>query len=144
MASRRWPRRGRLLGVTSGATADGRAITIARFESEAVARTNSERPEQGAWWAETAKYYDGDAVFTETSDVEEFLGGGSNDAGFVQVMKSHDVDRDAMVRMDRMFEKHALRTRRHGLIQGIDRHRTCSGQCCGSLVAKIGGVAIAL
>lgn len=76
------------------------------------------RPEQGAWWAETAKYYDGDAVFTETSDVEEFLGGGSNDAGFVQVMKSHDVDRDAMVRMDQMFEKHAgLRPELIGLIR---------------------------
>ena len=35
------------LGVTAGVTADGRAITIARFESEAQARANGDRPEQG-------------------------------------------------------------------------------------------------
>ena len=34
------------LGSTSGITPDGRSITLARFESEAAARANSERPEQ--------------------------------------------------------------------------------------------------
>ena len=87
------PRAVGFLGVTSGSTADGRAITIARFESEAAARANSDRPEQDAWWAETAKSYDGGVTFTESSDVQEFLGGGSNDAGFVQVMKTAEVDR---------------------------------------------------
>lgn len=93
------------LGVTSGVTADGRAITIARFESEKAARANSERAEQGAWWAEMSKNYDGDVTFTESSDVEEFLGGGSNDAGFVQVMKSAGVDRARMARVDEAFTK---------------------------------------
>jgi hypothetical protein len=95
------------LGVTSGATADGRAITIARFESEAAARANSERPEQSGWWAEMSKYYDGEVSFTESSDVEEPLGGGSNDAGFVQVMKSRGVDRARMARLDEQLEKFA-------------------------------------
>ena len=40
------------LGVTSGVTADGRAITIARFESEEAAKANAARPEQSAWWSE--------------------------------------------------------------------------------------------
>lgn len=88
------------LGVTSGSTTDGRAITIARFESEAKARNNSDRPEQGAWWAETAKYYDGDVTFSESDDVQEILGGGSDRAGFVQVMKIADVDRARIERVD--------------------------------------------
>ena len=35
----------------------------ARFESEEAAQANSDRPEQGAWWAETAKVFDGEATF---------------------------------------------------------------------------------
>jgi hypothetical protein len=93
------------LGVTAGVTADGRAITIARFESEEAARANSNRPEQSAWWSEMAKYYDGEPSFTETSDVQQFLGGGSNDAGFVQIMKSSGVDRARMAKVDEAFEK---------------------------------------
>jgi hypothetical protein len=93
------------LGVTSGVTADGRSITIVRFESESAARANSQRPEQGAWFAETAKYYDGDPTFTESSDVEEFLGGGTDKAGFVQVMKTKNVDRATMHKLDEQFEK---------------------------------------
>jgi hypothetical protein len=94
------------LGVTAGTTADGRAITIARFESEEAARANSERPEQGEWWAETAKLYDGEPTFTESSDVTEWMGGGSNDAGFVQVMKSTGADRAKLEEMDKAFEPH--------------------------------------
>ena len=36
------------LGVTAGVTADGRTVAIVRFEDEASARANSERPEQAA------------------------------------------------------------------------------------------------
>ncbi|HET6873682.1 MAG TPA: hypothetical protein VFH70_02825 [Acidimicrobiales bacterium] len=93
------------LGVTAGATSDGRSITIARFDSEAAARANSERPEQGAWWAETAKYYDGEVTFTESSDVQELLRCESDDAGFVQVMKISDVDRARMERLDHEISK---------------------------------------
>jgi hypothetical protein len=95
-----------VLGVTAGSTADGRAITIARFESEEAARANSERPEQGAWWAETAKLYDGEPSFTESSDVTLWMGGGSNDAGFVQVMKSTGANRAKLEEMDAAFEPH--------------------------------------
>ena len=65
------------LGVTSGVAADGRSIAIVRFESEADARANSDRPEQSAWWSETEKYLGDDVSFTESSDVTPFLGGGS-------------------------------------------------------------------
>lgn len=93
------------LGSTSGVTDDGRAITIARFESENTARANSERPEQGAWWADTAKFFEGDVAFTESSDVTEFLRGGSDDAGFVQIMKVAGVDRARVERLDGSLEQ---------------------------------------
>jgi len=94
------------LGVTAGATADGRTIAIVRFEDEAAARANGERPEQGAWFQEMAKLYDGEPSFTESSDTTEWLGGGSNDAGFVQVMKSTGVDRAVLEKMDEVFAQY--------------------------------------
>jgi hypothetical protein len=95
------------VGVTAGATADGRFILFPRFESEAAARANSERPEQGAWWEGTAPLFDGEVSFVESSDVTEFMGGGSNDAGFVQVMKFTGADRAKLEQMDAVFEKSA-------------------------------------
>lgn len=95
------------LGTTAGVTADGRSIAVVRFESAEAAQANSERPEQGAWWSEMEACFDGDVSFADSSDVVTFLGGGSDDAGFVQVMKSHDLDRRAVERMDRLFEEHA-------------------------------------
>lgn len=94
------------LGSTSGVTDDGKGIAFARFESAAAAKANSERPEQGKWWAETEKCYSGNVTFTDSEDTEEFLGGGSNDAGFVQVMRG-TADRDQMHALDAGFEEHA-------------------------------------
>lgn len=92
------------LGVTAGVTADGRTIAIVRFEDEASARANSARPEQAKWFEGMAKLYDGEPAFTESTDVTEWMGGGSNDAGFVQVMKSTGVDRATVEKMDAAFE----------------------------------------
>lgn len=94
------------LGTTAGVTPDGRAIAVVRFESRDAAAANSERPEQGAWWSEMEQCYDGEVSFAESEDVQTFLGGGSNDAGFVQVMKAHGVDRAAVDRLDTLFEAH--------------------------------------
>ncbi|MCZ7531539.1 MAG: hypothetical protein M5U31_15105 [Acidimicrobiia bacterium] len=66
---------------------DGRAVLIARFESAEAAKANSERPEQGEWWAETEKCFDGGVDFVDSEEVDIWLGGGSDDAGFVQIMK---------------------------------------------------------
>jgi hypothetical protein len=49
------------------------------------------------------KLYDGEPTFKESSDVTEWMGGGSDDAGFVQVMKSTGVDRAQMEKMDAAF-----------------------------------------
>jgi len=79
------------LGTTAGVTDDGRFIVLARFESELAARRNSERPEQGNWWAETEKCLN-TAEFLESASVETLLGGGNNNAGFVQLMRGHVKD----------------------------------------------------
>jgi hypothetical protein len=95
------------LGVTSGITEDGRSIALVRFESAEAARANSERAEQSAWWAETEKYFDGEVEFAESSDVTEYLGGGSNEAGFVQIMKVAGIDRATVERLDGSFDQFA-------------------------------------
>lgn len=73
------------LGSTAGITPNGEAILIARFEDEAAAAANSARPEQGEWWAQLEGNLS-KAEFFDSSEVDEFLGGGSDDASFVQVM----------------------------------------------------------
>jgi hypothetical protein len=98
------PGAGGFLGSTAGVTEDGKGIAFARFESAAAAQANSDRPEQGAWWNETAKCYSGDVTFTDSEDTETFLGGGSNDAGFVQIMRG-TADRDELHTMDAVFEQ---------------------------------------
>ncbi len=80
------------LGSTSGLTADGRFFASIRFETAEQARANSDRPEQGAWWADTEKCV-ADVEFHDCNRVETLLGGGSNDAKFVQVMRGHVEDR---------------------------------------------------
>lgn len=75
------------LGSTFGVTADGDAVGVARFESAEAAARNSDRPEQGEWWAETEKLFSGPVTFHDSSDVDVFLAGGSDAAGFVQVMQ---------------------------------------------------------
>src|SRR5687768_13252868 len=81
------------VGSTSGVSDDGTFIALARFADAAAAKANSDRPEQGAWWTETSKYFDGEPSFRESTDVATMFDGGSNDAGFVQVMEGTAVDR---------------------------------------------------
>jgi hypothetical protein len=80
------------LGTTSGLSDDGTFVALARFEDAEAARRNSERPEQGAWWSETAKCFDGEVVFMNCDGVQTWLDGGSDNAGFVQIMEGHSSD----------------------------------------------------
>jgi hypothetical protein len=77
------------LGSTSGITADGRSITIVRFESEEAAEANSKRPEQSAWWDEASKAFGDDVTFHDCREVDTAFGGGTDRAGFVQVIQGH-------------------------------------------------------
>lgn len=84
------------LGSTRGVTPDGRGVLIGRFESQEAAESNSGRPEQGAWWNEMAKAFDGEPTFRNCVEVDSFFGGGSDEAGFVQVIETHAKDQAAM------------------------------------------------
>ena len=103
------------LGSTGGVTADGRGITLVRFESEEAARANSERPEQGAWWNEAVKAFDGDVAFYDCREVDSVLGGGSNEAGFVQVIQGRAKDQDTMRSRAQELEQQ-LRQRRPDIL----------------------------
>lgn len=87
------------LGATYGVTDDGEFVGVVRFESEEAARRNSERPEQGAWWSETERLFSGPCTFRDCADVTTMLRGGSDDAGFVQVLQGRVTDRDRMVEL---------------------------------------------
>jgi hypothetical protein len=106
------------LGSTSGVTADGIGIALARFESADAARRNSDRPEQGQWWAETAQVFDGDVTFHDCSDVREFGQGGSNDAGFVQIIQGRYTDLEKGLELMQRSEE-PLRELRPDVIGGL-------------------------
>jgi hypothetical protein len=74
------------LGTTCGFTADGSFVGVVRFESEAAGQANADRPEQGEWWNAFSAAFDGDVTFTNCPEVDTFGAGGSDDAGFVQIM----------------------------------------------------------
>ncbi|MGI9028576.1 MAG: hypothetical protein ACR2HP_01115 [Ilumatobacteraceae bacterium] len=95
------------LGSTAGVTDDGDAFVFARFETKVDGMANSERAEQGQWWADTEKCFDGDVRFSDSADVDSFLAGGSNDAGFVQIMRGPGIDRGRVHALDDQFEAHA-------------------------------------
>jgi hypothetical protein len=95
------------LGSTEGTTADGRFFVAARFESAEAAAANNDRPEQAAWFQEMQKVVS-DVQYHDCSEVITTLGGGSDDAGFVQVMLGTIKDRaqfDAMNAKSAEMEK---------------------------------------
>lgn len=111
------------LGTTSGLCDDGTFIALARFESEDAARRNSARPEQGAWWAETQQCFAGPVTFMDCPEVTQWLGGGSDEAGFVQIMEGHTRDQRRM---------------RELLGQGGDRIRELRPEILGGTLATYG------
>jgi hypothetical protein len=80
------------LGTTSGSCDDGTYLALVRFASAEDARRNSDRPEQAAWWREAEQCFDGPVTFMDCPQVTFWMQGGSDDAGFVQVMEGHASD----------------------------------------------------
>ncbi len=80
------------LGSTAGVADDGTYIALARFTSEEAARRNSDRPEQGEWWAQMSECFTSTPVFHESSEVDVDDHGDLDAAGFVQVMQGRTSD----------------------------------------------------
>jgi hypothetical protein len=105
------------LGATAGITPQGEFITIARFESEEAAKSNSDLPEQSAWWEETSQYL-ADPMFHDCTEVDTFAAGGSDDAGFVQVIQGKTKDVAKSRELDSRMEE-GMREARPDVIGGI-------------------------
>jgi hypothetical protein len=106
------------LGSTGGVTEDGEFFIAARFESEEAAQKNSDRPEQGEWYNEMIQNIEGEPTFTNYTEVETFLDGGSDDAGFVQAMQGKVSDIERARALDEQFSSSA-REHRPDLIGGF-------------------------
>jgi hypothetical protein len=105
------------LGSTFGITPDGEFIVIARFESQEAAKANSDSPQQGAWWEETSQYVE-DTMFHDCTEVELMQEGGSDDAGFVQVMQGQVSDVEKARRLDDSM-RDTMRDARPDVIGGL-------------------------
>jgi hypothetical protein len=84
------------LGGTYGFTDDDQFVGVVRFDSREHAMANSDRPEQGAWAKRFTGALSGPPEFRDCDEVIEFLDGGSDDAGFVQVIQGRAGDLDAL------------------------------------------------
>ncbi len=84
------------LGGTYGFTDDDQFVGVVRFETHEAARENSERPEQGAWAERFLALLDGSAEFHDCDDVTLMMDGGSDRAGFVQVIRGRVSEPDRL------------------------------------------------
>jgi hypothetical protein len=82
------------LGGTYGFTDDDRFLGIVRFDSSAACRESAATPEAAMMWAGAEALFDGTCEIHESEDVSMMLDGGSDDAGFVQVMRGRIADAD--------------------------------------------------
>ena len=100
------------LGSSGGVTDDGRFVLLARFESEEAARRNSARDQQGDWWTDTEKYLEG-AKFEESADVMTMLGGGTDAAGFLQVIRGRVTDMEKIAAIGARTAEFEAALRKH-------------------------------
>ena len=84
------------LGATYGFTDDDEFIGVIRFESREKAMANSARPETDAMAKRMAELMDGPPTFRDCDDVTEWMDGGSDDAGFVQILQGRTDNPDRL------------------------------------------------
>ncbi len=80
------------LGTTAGMTADDTFVMLNRFDSAQAARRSNNRHEQHDWWMATAKLLIRDVAQHDCALVNTVNDGGSDRAGFVQVIQARVAD----------------------------------------------------
>ena len=80
------------LGGTFGFTDDNMFLGVVRFDSKESAMANAARPEQTAWAEKMASLMDGPVEYHDCEDVTMFMDGGSDQAGFVQIIRGKMAD----------------------------------------------------
>ncbi len=106
------------LGGTYGFTDDDMFVGVVRFDSRESAMANSGRPEQDAWAAGMMELFDGPVEFHDCDDVTLLMDGGSDDAGFVQVIRGR-VDDVERLRSMMTADTDSLHQMRPDIIGGI-------------------------
>lgn len=92
------------LGSTWGITEDDMMFVAVRFADEDAKNKLSDSPEQDAWYRRLVETgLEGEPKFAETGEVEIMGDGGSNDAGFVQVISGQFNDKDKWLEVNRKF-----------------------------------------
>lgn len=109
------------LGSTAGITEDGWSVTVVRFASEAQARRNSDRPEQREWWRDASQHLARIAVH-DAPKVHTDWDGGSDQAGFVQVIQGHCDHLERMASLGRDQEEGLARDAPHILGMTLAEH----------------------
>ncbi len=84
------------LGGTFGFTDAGIFFGVIRFASREQAMANSSRPEQDAWAQRFVAAFDSPPEFRDYDDVAVLLDGGSDDAGFVQIIQGRTANRASL------------------------------------------------
>ncbi len=80
-------------GGVWGLTPDGTGLAVATFESEEAAEANGARTEQGEWWSLMEKAFT-KVSFQDFTLVDQMLGGATDRAGFVQVIRGRVQDEE--------------------------------------------------
>jgi len=105
------------LGGTYGFANDTDTFcAVVRFESREAAEQNSARPEQDQWFNEVQKCFTGPVEFKNADEVTVMLEGGSDTAGFVQVMRGRVLDAERLKDLSRFDDQ--LRQLRPEIIGG--------------------------
>ncbi|QXJ24216.1 hypothetical protein AGRA3207_005493 [Actinomadura graeca] len=118
------------LGTTGGVTDDGVYLNLLRFTSPRAAHRNDRRREQMRWWDEVRGLFVGEVTVEECSDVETFGQGDPDEAGFVQILQTRVLDRDAVRPFVTEEAEHTLARLRPDMIGGlfcISPGGTCTG-----------------
>ena len=94
---------------------------MVRFASEELARRNSDRPEQDAWWSQASKHL-AEVAFHDSTRVHIYREGGSDQAGFVQVIQGHSPDMERLAALGRAQEQTMAEQAPHILGMTVAEH----------------------
>lgn len=87
------------LGGTYGFTDDDRFIGVVRYTSRAACEQCCAAEDAGMWWAAAEEMFDSTPEIHQSEDVMMMLEGGSDEAGFVQVMRGRVGNPDKLRRI---------------------------------------------
>lgn len=87
------------LGGTYGFTDGGDFVGVVRYESQSAAQQACASDEAAMWWAAAEQCFSRQPELHQATDVNMMLDGGSDDAGFVQIMRGRVGNADKLRRM---------------------------------------------